>query len=164
MWYLSGPSSFFRGHASRQGPVERFLLRVIGLIVLLLVVTQYMLGGITEQVVSQVGSREDVQSNPGAPEPVPTHVVTLQLNNFSTLPRAKVLVNQEVRGEFRDRYVTVAVRNGDTIEVDGTFYSHPVEIVVLDVSPGVLAPSSGQQLKLQGGVTKVGTVRISEDQ
>lgn len=161
---MSGKSSSFRGHMSRQGPVERFLLRVIGIIVLLLVVTQYMAGGISEQVISQVGLREDVQSNPGAPDPVPTHVVTLQLNNFSTLPRVKVLVNQEVRGEFYDRYVTVSVKNGDTIEVDGTFYSHPVEIVVLDASPGVLAPASGQKLKLQGNFATVGTVRTSDDQ
>jgi hypothetical protein len=87
-------------------------------------------------------------------------VITFQLKNYSTLPLARVLVNGESRGEFRDRYVTVFVREGDIIEVDGSRYSRPLDIEVLDVSKGVLVPSAGEHLRVEGSITSLGRVRL----
>jgi hypothetical protein len=87
-------------------------------------------------------------------------VITFQLKNYSTLPLARVLVNGESRGEFRDRYVTVFVQEGDMIEVDGSRYSKPLDIEVLDVSKEVLVPSAGDHLHVEGSITCLGRVRL----
>ncbi|HBC94609.1 MAG TPA: hypothetical protein DCZ10_17355 [Pelotomaculum sp.] len=87
-------------------------------------------------------------------------VVTFQLKNYSALPLARVLVNGESRGEFRDRYVTVFVREGDLIEVDASRYSKPLDIEVLDVSKEVLVPSAGDHLHVESGISRLGRVRL----
>lgn len=87
-------------------------------------------------------------------------VVTFQLKNYSTLPLARILVNGESRGEFRDRYVTVFVQEGDLIEVDGSRYSRPLDIEVLDVSKEVLVPSAGDHLRVEGGISCLARVRL----
>jgi hypothetical protein len=90
-------------------------------------------------------------------------VVTFQLKNYSTLPLARVLVNGECRGEFRDRYVTVFVQEGDMIEVDGSRYSRPLDIEVLDVSKEVLVPSAGDHFRVESGITCLGRVRLGNN-
>ncbi len=88
-------------------------------------------------------------------------VVTLELKNFTSLPRALVLVNHEPRAAFGRRYVTVPVAQGDLVEVDASFYSHPVVVKVLDVSRGVVSPPAGRTIKVNGTVTAVGRVRLT---
>ena len=85
-------------------------------------------------------------------------VVTFQLKNFSTLPLARVLVNGEPRGEFRDRYVTVYVREGDILEVDGTRYKRPLEIEILDVSDEVVTPAAGTKIRIEGSINNIGRI------
>lgn len=89
-----------------------------------------------------------------------TPVVTLRLKNFSSLPFAHVLVNGEIRGEFRDRYVTVFVREGDILEVDGTRYKRPFEIEVLDVSKELIYPAAGTKIKVEGNITSLGKIHL----
>lgn len=89
--------------------------------------------------------------------------ITFQLKNYSTLPLARVLVNGESRGEFRDRYVTVFVQEGDVLEVDGSRYSRSFDIVVLDVSEEVLVPSAGTRLRVDGGITRLDRVRLGNN-
>ncbi|MFA4885687.1 MAG: hypothetical protein WC601_07935 [Desulfotomaculaceae bacterium] len=89
-------------------------------------------------------------------------VITLRLNKYSALPLARLLVNGEAGGQFKDRYVTVFVREGDLLEIDGTRYDRPFEVEVLDVSGGVVSPVPGAMVKVQGTVSTVGKVRLSE--
>lgn len=89
-------------------------------------------------------------------------VVTLELKNFTTLPRALVLVNHEPRASFGQRYITIPVADGDRIEVDGSFYSHPLDVEVLDVSRNISSPPAGRKVVVDGTVTAVGTVRLSQ--
>ena len=89
-------------------------------------------------------------------------VITFRLKNFSSLPLARVLVNGEVRGEFRDRYVTVYVREGDILEVDGTRYKRPLEIEIFDVSGDVLSPAVDTTIRVEGNIYSLGPVHLSE--
>jgi hypothetical protein len=89
-------------------------------------------------------------------------VLTFQLKNFSSLPLARVLVNGEPRGEFRDRYVTVHVREGDVLEVDGTRYKRPLVIEILDVSGEVVTPTAGSIIRVEGNISFLGRVHLTE--
>lgn len=89
-------------------------------------------------------------------------VITLRLNKYSALPLARLLVNGEAAGQFRDRYVTVFVRDGDLLEIDGTRYDRPFEVEVLDVSGKVVSPVPGATFKVNGTVSAIGKVRLSE--
>ena len=88
-------------------------------------------------------------------------VVTLELKNFTILPRALVLVNHEPRADFGQRYVTVPVAEGDMVEVDGSSYTHPLVVEVLDVSRDVASPPAGRTVEVDGTVAAVGRVHLT---
>ncbi|HBV96919.1 MAG TPA: hypothetical protein DEF36_07725 [Desulfotomaculum sp.] len=85
-------------------------------------------------------------------------VITLYLHNYSLLPYLKVLVNNEIRGSFLNRYVTVPVRDGDSIAIDGTFYKEPLTVEVLNVPEAVTRPRSGETILLNGNVASLSNV------
>jgi hypothetical protein len=88
-------------------------------------------------------------------------VITLQLKNYSLLPMARVLVNDEPQGQFNNRYVTVLVSPGDTIKIDGTRYNRAIDIEVLDVSQEVVFPAAGSKFRVEGNVVSMGKVRLN---
>jgi len=90
------------------------------------------------------------------------YVVTFQLKNYSLLPMARVLVNDEPQKIFNDRYVTVFVRAGDILKIDGTRYNRSIDIEVLDVSKEVIRPAAGSGFRVEGNVVTVGKVCLSE--
>jgi hypothetical protein len=89
-------------------------------------------------------------------------VVILYLRDYSLLPHLKVLVNSEVRGTFQSRYVTVPVHSGDTLAIDGTFYSQPLSIEVLSTSKAITSPRSGEIVHLNGNVAHLGRVAAAD--
>ena len=89
---------------------------------------------------------------PGSP------VITFYLKDYSLLPRVRVLVNDEVKGSFNNRYVTVEVHQGDIIHLDGTFYNSPVNIEVLSVTRGIIHPRGGEIFRLNGNLLSLGKV------
>lgn len=89
-------------------------------------------------------------------------VVTFKLKGFISLPQARLLVNGEEAGVFNDRYVTVSVAEGDTLQIDGTRYDRPFEIEVLDVSRQVVEPQPGFSFKVNGSLGHIGVVRLSK--
>ncbi|MFZ5632709.1 MAG: hypothetical protein ACOY40_07650 [Bacillota bacterium] len=90
-----------------------------------------------------------------------SQVVTFFLQEYALMPYLRVLVNSEVKGVFNNRYVTVAVHEGDSIELDGTFYNRPVSVEVLDVSERVVNPRKGAVLRLHGNMLSLGKVKIN---
>ncbi|MCL5058135.1 MAG: hypothetical protein M1130_09105 [Actinobacteria bacterium] len=85
-------------------------------------------------------------------------VITLYLHDYSLLPYLKVLVNNEVRGSFQNRYVTVPVLSGDSIAIDGTFYKEPLTVEVLNTPGTVTRPRKGETIRLNGNVAGLGRV------
>ncbi|MCL6609903.1 MAG: hypothetical protein K6T66_00025 [Peptococcaceae bacterium] len=92
---------------------------------------------------------------PGSP------VVTFYLKDYSLMPYLRVVVNGEVAGSFKNRYVTVPVQDGDVIALDGTFYNRPVAVEVLGVSAGVAFPAEGGVITLDGNLVTLGRVRVN---
>lgn len=91
-----------------------------------------------------------------------SEVITFFLKDYSLMPHLKVIVNGEVKGTFKNRYVTVAVHGGDVLSLDGTFYEIPVRIEVLNISGGIKHPKKGSVLKLHGNILPVGMVKEIE--
>lgn len=87
-----------------------------------------------------------------------SRVVTFYLREYQLMPYARVVVNGEVRGGFTGRYLTVAVHDGDSLALDGTFYNRPISVEVLDVSSGVKVPRKGEVITLKGNVVPLGRV------
>lgn len=149
---------------SRGERLERALIRLVVVTAALVMIAQTLLvNDPIKQVAAPAASLERAQpflkNSAGI---LQNPVVTLQLKNYSALPLARVMVNGESRGEFRDRYVTIFVREGDVLEVDGTRYSRPLDIEVLDVSKEVILPAAGTRIRVEGGVSPLGQVHLSD--
>lgn len=142
--------------------LEHVLVVLVAIITVAAVTVQVLLiKDPLKQTSVPVTSLEPVRPGVKGLEPVLQRpVVTFQLKNFSLLPLAKVLVNGEPGGEFQDRYVTVFVKEGDILEVDGTRYSRPIDIEVLDASREVIRPAAGARFRVDGNVVTVGQVRL----
>lgn len=139
------------------------LIRIVVSVALLVLAAQVFLAGDPyKQGAETVMSREfAVPQKAVSGRDLNKPVVTFKLKEFSSLPLARLLVNGESAGVFSDRYVTVSVVEGDTLEIDGTRYDRPFEIEVLDVSRGVAEPSPGLSVKVNGSVGTIGVVRMS---
>ncbi|WP_066640019.1 hypothetical protein [Desulfolucanica intricata] len=150
-----------RGFLNWGYRLEGLFIKIIICAAVLVVVSQtFLMDDPLKRVTSQVGFPQDTLQNqnilvePNAP------IITMQLKNYSSLPRARVLVNGEQQKEFLDRYVTVSVKHGDVIEIDGTQYKHSLEIEVINTSREILSPCPGQIIKVNGNLARVGTVKL----
>lgn len=143
--------------------LDVFLVWIVAAVFLLVLAAQvFLAGGLYGQSAETVMSREFMQSKKmTAGGDLNKPVVTFKLKEYSSLPLARLLVNGESGGVFSDRYVTVFVSDGDILEIDGTRYSRPFEIEVLDVSKGLEQPQPGLRIKINGSVSAVGVVRVS---
>ncbi|OPY58911.1 MAG: hypothetical protein A4E55_00517 [Pelotomaculum sp. PtaU1.Bin035] len=144
--------------------LEQGLIRLVAAAAGLLVIVQaLMVNGPLKQVsfplAFQVWRQSDLINPPGV---LHSPLVTLQINNFSSLPLARVLVNGEPRGEFYNRYVTVFVRGGDILEVDGARCNQPFNIEVLNVSEEVGFPVCGMEIKVDRHVGRLGKVQLKD--
>ncbi|MEW6063635.1 MAG: hypothetical protein ACOY3U_05870 [Bacillota bacterium] len=139
---------------------ERYLLSLIALgAAFLLFYHSFLAQSPSWQVIDRVGS--DAQKVMKPLEGSENSII-LQLTNFSTLPKAKVLVNGQVKGDFTHPYVTVPVSNGDVLEVDTTYYDHSVTIKVLDSTRQIIAPARGTEFSGRKTVFTLGKVKLDK--
>ncbi|AEG61174.1 hypothetical protein [Desulforamulus ruminis] len=143
----------------RVNKVSKYLFGFMITAFLLMVIYQsFIAPSPLRKVVLRVGSdAETVLSH----DPLPENTLVLQLVNFSTLPKAKVLVNGQMKGDFSHPYVTVPVENGDVVEVDTTFYQHSVRIRIADVSSRVLWPRKGTETVGKQTVILLDKIKLS---
>ena len=90
--------------------------------------------------------------------------VTLQLENYSSLAKAKVMVNGHEAGDFTEKQVSVMVHPGDLLEVDGSFYQQAIRVKVLDTSSIIKLPEEGKEFLIRSGITELGRVEFSKGQ
>ncbi|NLC06923.1 MAG: hypothetical protein GX755_02995 [Syntrophomonadaceae bacterium] len=119
-----------------------------------------------EDEVNQINSglTEEFNSNdliglqPATSETVGT--ITLELINFSSMPKATVLVNGQEVADFREKRVTIPVRNDDILEINGSYYQHSLTVLILDVSENVRYPKKKQEIKVNQSLTRIGQVTL----
>ncbi|MDD4766197.1 MAG: hypothetical protein PHF87_01255 [Desulfotomaculaceae bacterium] len=143
--------------------LDAVLVRMVVVVALLVLAAQVFLAGDPQgQDVVPAMSRDYMTPQQAvAGRDLNKPVVTFKLKEFTSLPRARLLVNGEAAGVFSDRYVTVFVAEGDTLHIDGTRYERPFEIEVLDVSREVAEPQPGFSTKVKGSLGHIGVVRLS---
>lgn len=136
---------------------------LLGMIILCLVFSLFYQTLVSQSpglgVIERVGSDAQMVLSPGEQS---DHSVILQLTNFSTLPKARVLVNGKVQGDFSHPFVTIPVTQGDLLEVDVSYYDHPVAIKVLDATQDVHQPVKGRVYTGQRTVLLIGQVQVNK--
>lgn len=86
--------------------------------------------------------------------------VTIQIENFSSLEKALLLINGKEVADFRDKQITVKVSPGDVVAIDGSFYVHELIFKVVATSENVAQPEVGQVVEVYGDISMLGEVRL----
>jgi hypothetical protein len=146
---------------------EKMLLRAVALFLVLLVVGQ-LLQTIPEarRVLSLVDRLEGLPYQPPeepalgrVPAASDGHYLVLKVNNKPENSLLQVLVNGQAVADFNEtRTVTVTVRDGDTVEVDGDLPEQEIEVVVSAVSRDIVSPIIGKKTHFFGLPETVGWV------
>ncbi len=144
----------------RRKAFERFLgcLVLVGLAALL--ACQFWLG--------QHNGRTDVWYGLDYAEAVPAvqqtdglwGSVTLDLQTYTELERAVVLVNGAEAGSFTGSSLTLRVYDGDLLEIDCTAYSRPVSFRLRKASVGIDRTALQTELELCGERATIGRIKF----
>ncbi len=138
--------------------LERWLLRAVVLCAVVLVAVQWFAYDPAVRVISQVD--EGLTGGNGTSYAHLEHLVTFQLLDYSTLPKAAIMVNGEKKGCFTHRYVTVAVDDGAVLAIDARFYQQPVSVKVIETYGDVQWPPAGTVFAVHGTVREIGKVVV----
>jgi hypothetical protein len=150
---------------------EKILLRAVVLFLVLLVAAQ-LLQTIPEarRVLSLVDRLEGVpyqapeepafSRTPVAPD---GHYLVLKVNDKPENSLLQVLVNGQAVADFNETStVTVSVRDGDMVELDGDLPEQEINVLISAVSSDIVSPVSGKEIRFFGLTEIVGWVRTGD--
>lgn len=153
--------------------VEKGLIRFAVLSLLLMVLVQGLLTSDPIRFYLSWGERMEGQTmqfpvnmNPedskaAAPEiKSPQARLAIGVDKYSSLPRAKILINGLEKYNFTDKKVTVEINAGDTIEIDSTAYNFPIDYKVTAVSSNLAFPEQGQTYTANQTIVMVGKIIV----
>lgn len=149
--------------------VEKGLIRVVVLGIVIMVVVQGFMSVDPIRLYLSWGERmegETIQlpvattsenADPDAEQAIsPQARVAIEISQFSSLPRAQVLVNGQKKAAFTGKRASVTVCAGDTIEVDATAYNFPIDFNIAAVSSNLAFPEKGQVYTSNQSIVMVG--------
>lgn len=151
--------------------VLRFLSRVVVLGVVLLVVVQGMMTNDKARFYLSFDERIDGQKIkvPALADNELTvkhetsqsslGTVTLELADYSSLDKARVLVNGREKARFTYNQVTITVQPRDLVEIDTTSYNRPVMVKVTRSSDNIAFPHPGILLSSEQSITLLGEIK-----
>lgn len=137
--------------------IEKLLIRLIFSAVIFLIFFQFI-----TSFKKSIADENLVTGNSTKDWTYESEIITFFLKDYSLMPHLNVVVNGEVKGTFKNRYVSVAVHEGDVLALDSTFYEIPVRIEVLDISGAINHPKKGTVFKLHGNILPIGEVKENE--
>lgn len=76
--------------------------------------------------------------------------VSILLVNQPTAPEAHLVINGVPGTNFTDPHLTVEVRPGDQLVLDGTAAQGPLSFHIVDTSPGLNSPRQGTEIAVAG--------------
>jgi len=155
---------------------EQFLRRGAVLLAIVLVLVQgamldddvrYRLS-LGEQLEGRPVNEQSYQSIQAASDSVltgeetvsPWAEVEVEMLQFTSLPRAQVLVNGQWAGSFTEPKLRLRVMGADDIEIDTSSYEFPIQFRIKKVSVNVVQPSAGSIYKSDGGRIYVGKIMV----
>jgi hypothetical protein len=86
--------------------------------------------------------------------------VVIEAGKFSSLPRAKVLINGQEKYNFSAKRVTIEINAGDTVEIDSTAYNFPIDYEIAAVSSNLAYPKPEQTFTANQTVVMVGKIIV----
>lgn len=151
--------------------VEKALIRLVTLTLLILVVIQGLMTSDPIRFYLSWGERMEGQTiEIPAVTPIeetqpneirsPQATVTIEVEKFSSLPKARIMVNGKEQGIFTQRQVPLTLKAGDTLEIDASAYNFPISFVIAGVSPNTEFPSAGQTYTANKTIVMVGRIIV----
>ena len=154
--------------------VEKHLIRSIALVFVAVILVQGLMTQDDMRLYLSWGERLEgqtieypVYSNEGEKqEPEmetlnsPYALLGLSLEEYSSLPRAMVLVNGKEHGSFEDNQVQLKLMAGDVVEIDASYYDFPVKFKVLKASDNLAFPVPGENYVCNQDVVMIGKIVV----
>ncbi|MFA7076815.1 MAG: hypothetical protein WC147_00160 [Syntrophomonas sp.] len=153
--------------------VEKGLIRLIVLTIMVMVAVQGLMTVDPIRFYLSWGERMEGQTiqmpvtstrenaAPGAEDAIsPQARVIIEVGKFSSLPRAKILINGQEKYNFSAKRVTIEIDAGDTVEIDSTAYNFPIEYEIAAVSSNLAYPKSEQTFTANQTVVMVGKIIV----
>lgn len=113
----------------------------------------------TAEVIAPLGAEQ--ATDPGVVEDYHiTGVITLRLVNYFSTTGIKVFVNGVEKANFLNKDITIQVRPGDQIALDGSAFFRAALVQVLNTSPEVVSPKEGSTIELKGDVKYLAPVQV----
>ncbi|AUS96246.1 hypothetical protein CDQ84_11810 [Clostridium thermosuccinogenes] len=78
--------------------------------------------------------------------------IGLELLKSAPDENIKILVNGEEVAAFSDNYVSITVRDGDIIEIDGSEATRTAEVAIVSKSDNISDSCANKRLKIDSGV------------
>lgn len=150
------------------GSLDKFLFRFVAISLALLFASQaLLLNPSFRRMVSLVDRLEGepltvarrIDPEPKPPLPRLSGTLTIQMEN-GTSRSAVLLLNGEEVSTFEKGILTVEVRSGDLVEIDGGLAAREMRFRVTQASKGMVAPFSGQVLTTKGTIEILARVKI----
>lgn len=153
--------------------VEKGLIRFVVLSLLLMVLVQGLMtadpirfylswGERMEGQNMQIPANTNQEDSTSAAQPIksPQARLSIGADKYSSLPRAKILINGQEKYNLTDKKVTVEINAGDTIEIDSTAYNFPIDYKVMAVSSNLAFPNQGQTYTANQTIVMVGKIIV----
>jgi len=86
--------------------------------------------------------------------------LTIGIDKYSSLPRARILINGQEKYNFSDKKITIEINAGDTIEIDSTAYNFPIDYKIISVSSNLAHPEQGQTYTANQTILMVGKIIV----
>ncbi len=140
--------------------IERVLLTFFILSFILLIISQMALTNPSMR--AELFMNEEIEGTPlKSEEFLYKHgELTLKSLGKGNKQDAKILVNGDEKAVFLDDEITIKVRNGDIIEIDGSELSDYIDIIVVSKSDNIKTDCLGQKFRIKSQVKKIIQVKI----
>jgi hypothetical protein len=153
--------------------VEKGLIRCIILSLLVMVVVQGLMTADPIRFYLSWGERMEGQNlefpvsypqqdtSPVAGEAKsPQTRLDIAVDKYSSLPRAKILINGREKYNFTEKQVTIDISAGDTVEIDSTAYNFPIDYKIMSVSSNLAYPGPKQIFTANQTIVMVGKIIV----
>jgi hypothetical protein len=90
----------------------------------------------------------------------PYALITISINQFSSLPESIVLVNGEEKERFTSNKITLELMAGDIVEIDSRYYNSSIEYKIEDTSENIAYPEEGNTFTANKGIVMIGKIIV----
>jgi hypothetical protein len=90
----------------------------------------------------------------------PQTMLTIAVDKYSSLPKAKILINGREKFNFSEKQVKIDIMAGDTVEIDSSAYNFPIDYKIVSVSSNLASPSPNQTYTANQTIVMVGKVIV----